>query len=106
MAALRTRIGELSRRRTLALLCVTVLVLHAPQSVQESVRADPTVTVETAYGGYVVRDADSGPETLGIVLYLGGSRRLPPVSGGHRDQGERHRRRRRWNRYGSAVTQL
>jgi dienelactone hydrolase len=89
LAPIRTRLDQLSRRRALALgglALLTVLVLagvvfvlyfgafahHAPPAVEEAVRADPNVTVETAYGGYVVRDADPGPETLGIVFYPGG----------------------------------
>jgi dienelactone hydrolase len=49
-----------------------VFGLHAPADVRESVRADANVTVEEAYGGYVVTDADPGPERLGIVFYPGG----------------------------------
>lgn len=89
LAAIRTRLGELSRRRALALVALTavgllvvagaafyvyfgVFGLHAPPAVEEAVRADPNVTVESAYGGYVVRDADPERETLGIVFYPGG----------------------------------
>jgi predicted alpha/beta-hydrolase family hydrolase len=49
-----------------------VFGLHAPADVQQSVRADPNVTVESGYGGYVVRDADPGVERLGVVFYPGG----------------------------------
>ncbi|MFC7228766.1 alpha/beta hydrolase [Salinirubellus salinus] len=89
LAAVRTWLEELSRRRALALVAGTlvailvlagvafsvyfgVLGLQAPPGVEEAVRADPNVTVETAYGGYVVHDADPGAETLGIVFYPGG----------------------------------
>jgi dienelactone hydrolase len=89
LAAVRTRLGELSRRRALGLVAVAVLTvlvlagaafylyfgvfgLHAPLAVEEAVRADPKVTVKAAYGGYVVHDADPERETLGIVFYPGG----------------------------------
>ncbi|MEF8850973.1 MAG: alpha/beta hydrolase [Haloarculaceae archaeon] len=49
-----------------------VLGLHAPADVERSVRADPNVTVERAYGGYVVGDADPGVERVGVVFYPGG----------------------------------
>ena len=86
---IRNRIRRVGRRRVLAFLGVAVLALvvaaavgfyvyfgllahHAPAEVQQSVRADPNVTVESGYGGYVVRDADPGPERLGVVFYPGG----------------------------------
>lgn len=49
-----------------------VFAHHAPDDVQESVRADANVTVTEAYGGYVVSDADPDIERLGIVFYSGG----------------------------------
>lgn len=89
LAAIRTRLGELSRRRVLTLVGIAVVALlvvaggafylyfgvfahHTPLAVEEAVRADPNVTVEAAYGGYVVRDADPERETLGVVFYPGG----------------------------------
>jgi len=86
---IRERVRGLTRRRVLALLGVAVLALvlvggvgfyvyfgvfglHAPADVQQSVRADPNVTVESGYGGYVVRDADPEVERLGVVFYPGG----------------------------------
>jgi len=88
VAAVRERVGELSRRQVLARAGVGVVALlllagvafylyfgvlahHAPPAVSEEVRADPGVTVEERYGGYVVRDADLEPERLGIVFYPG-----------------------------------
>ena len=87
--AIRDRVSGVGRRRALALSGVAVLVLavvgavgfylyfgvfalHAPADVQQSVRADPNVTVERGYGGYVVRDADPAVERLGVVFYPGG----------------------------------
>jgi predicted alpha/beta-hydrolase family hydrolase len=87
--AMRERVRGLTRRRALGLIGVAALVvvvagavgfyvyfgvfgLHAPTAVEESVRADPTVTVESGYGGYVVGDADPGAERLGVVFYPGG----------------------------------
>jgi len=49
-----------------------VFAHHAPADVQESVRADASVDVREAYGGYVVTDADSDAERLGLVFYPGG----------------------------------
>ena len=86
---IRDRVRGLTLRRALALAGVAALVLvvagavgfylyfgvfglHAPADVQQSVRADPNVTVESGYGGYVVRDADPGVERLGVVFYPGG----------------------------------
>jgi len=87
--AVRDRVSGVGRRRALALTGVVALVvvavgvlgfylyfgvlaLHAPADVQQSVRADPNVTVERGYGGYVVRDADPEVERLGVVFYPGG----------------------------------
>jgi len=85
VAAVRSRLGELSRRRAVALAVVALVVLaatvfylyfgvfahHAPADVTERVRAEPAVSVEQRYGGYVVSDADPEPETLGVVFYPG-----------------------------------
>jgi hypothetical protein len=82
----RARLRQLTLRRALGLLGVAVLALvllaavglfiyfgalahHAPADVRQSVLADPTVTVERAYGGYVVSTADSDP--VGVVFYPG-----------------------------------
>lgn len=89
LATLRARAGNLSRRQLavragLAVVALALLVVagayiyfgplahHAPADVQQSVRANPNVTVESAYGGYRVTDADPGPERLGVVFYPGG----------------------------------
>jgi dienelactone hydrolase len=86
---IREWVRGLTLRRALALVGVAVLGLavvaavgfyvyfgvfglHAPAEIEQSVRADPNVTVESGYGGYVVRDADPGPERLGVVFYPGG----------------------------------
>ncbi|WP_435360172.1 alpha/beta fold hydrolase [Haloarchaeobius sp. DFWS5] len=37
-----------------------------------TVEADYDVTVERAHGGYVIRDTDADPETVGLVYYPGG----------------------------------
>jgi len=85
----RSRLAGLSLRGILVRLGVTAVVLavlaaagfytyfgllahHAPDDVEQSVRADPNVTVEDRYGGYVVTDADPGVERVGLVFYPGG----------------------------------
>ena len=87
--ALRERVAELSLRRVAirAIAVVMVLVIlaglgfyvyfgvfahNAPENVREDGRANPNVSVSEAYGGYVVSDADTGTERLGIVFYTGG----------------------------------
>jgi hypothetical protein len=89
LGKVRGRVRALTLRRALALVGVAtlalvlvggvafyvyfgVLGLGAPAEVQQSVRADPNVTVERAYGGYVVGDADAETERLGVVFYPGG----------------------------------
>jgi dienelactone hydrolase len=56
-----------------------VLGFHAPADVESSVRANPNVTVERAYGGFVVRptaEIDAATraagEGVGVVFYPGG----------------------------------
>jgi len=85
-----------SRRRWAGTLLATVLVVvalaaagfyvyfgvlgfHAPADVASSVRENPNVTVERAYGGYVVRPTTALPEAtrtagdgVGVVFYPGG----------------------------------
>ncbi|OLZ40696.1 hypothetical protein A6E15_06685 [Natrinema saccharevitans] len=85
----REWIAERSRRRVAihALAVVAVLVIlagmgfyayfgifahHAPEDVREAARADANVSVTEAYGGYVVSDADSDADRLGLVFYPGG----------------------------------
>ena len=89
LARIRGRVRNLTFRRALALVGLSlvalvlvggvafyvyfgVLGLHAPTEVQQSVRADSNVTVERAYGGYVVGDADPEIERVGVVFYPGG----------------------------------
>ncbi|WP_435334578.1 alpha/beta fold hydrolase [Haloarchaeobius sp. TZWWS8] len=48
-----------------------VLAYHAEEPVS-AVEAEHEVTVEPAHGGYVIRDSDSAPETVGLVFYPGG----------------------------------
>jgi len=86
---IREWVRGLTLRRALALVGVAVLGLavvgaigfyvyfgvfglHAPAEIEQLVRADPNVTVESGYGGYVVRDADPEAERLGVVFYPGG----------------------------------
>jgi len=89
LSRLRARVHRLGLRRVFALAGVAVLALvlvggvafyvyfgvlglHAPTDVQQSVQTDPNVTVERAYGGYVVGDADPETERVGVVFYPGG----------------------------------
>jgi hypothetical protein len=96
VARARALVGSWSRRRWLAAIALGVLAVvvlavvggyvyygvlgfHAPADVTSSVRANPNVSVERAYGGFVVRPTAAGAastrapgEGVGVVFYPGG----------------------------------